>query len=61
MTSGNNLILILIWTPIRIQLDSFPAEAESIQVNAIMLRMTTGKIYFDEINLSVKLLNSFFR
>ncbi len=42
------------WSPIRITLDSFPAEATSIRVNLGMVSLTTGKIYFDEITLVVK-------
>ncbi|MFC4874530.1 hypothetical protein [Negadavirga shengliensis] len=42
------------WTPIIITLDNFPSEADNISVNLGMLSGTTGKIYFDEITLTVK-------
>lgn len=41
------------WTPIRLTLDNFPANANSISVNLGMLSLTTGKVYFDEITLTV--------
>ncbi|WP_114749678.1 hypothetical protein [Pleomorphovibrio marinus] len=41
------------WTPIRITMDSFPPEATSIRVHLGMFGLTTGKIYFDEITLTV--------
>lgn len=42
------------WTPIIITQDSFPAEADNISVNLVKPRGITGKIYFDEITLTVK-------
>ncbi len=56
ITSGNNLILEgdFDWTPIRITLDSFPAKADQISVSLSIPSTMTGKIYFDEINLTVR-------
>lgn len=42
------------WTPMIISLDNFPAEVDNIQVRLVKPRGVTGKIYFDEITLTVK-------
>ena len=41
------------WTILSITLDSFPEDAENINVSLVLPRVTTGKIYFDEITLTV--------
>lgn len=42
------------WSPISITLDNVPAKAESIRVSLRMPGRITGRIYFDEITLTVK-------
>lgn len=42
------------WTPIIVTTDNFPAEADFIRVNLTKPRGISGKLYFDEISLTVK-------
>ena len=42
------------WVLLKATLENFPEDAESIQVTLYMPRLTLGKVYFDEINLTVK-------
>lgn len=42
------------WVLLKATLENFPVDAESIQVTLYMPRLTLGKVYFDEINLTVK-------
>lgn len=56
VSSGNTVILEgdFDWIPVKITLEDFPVNAESISVALIMPGTVTGKIYFDEITLTVK-------
>ena len=42
------------WAPVFVTLDNFPAEVDFIRVNLTTPRGVSGKIYFDEITLTVK-------
>lgn len=42
------------WVLLKATLENFPEEAENIQVTLNMPTLTLGKVYFDEINLTVK-------
>lgn len=42
------------WVLLKATLENFPIDAESIQVSLNMPTLTLGKVYFDEINLTVK-------
>ena len=42
------------WVLLKATLEDFPEDAESIQVTLNMPTLTLGKVYFDEINLTVK-------
>jgi hypothetical protein len=42
------------WTPLTARLESFPKDAQSVQVYLFMPSLLYGKIYFDEIQLRVK-------
>lgn len=42
------------WVLLKATLEKFPEDAESIQVTLNMPDLTLGKVYFDEINLTVK-------
>ena len=42
------------WVLLKATLEDFPKGAESIEVTLYMPDLTLGKVYFDEINLTVK-------
>jgi hypothetical protein len=42
------------WVLLKATLEDFPKDAESIQVTLTMPDLTLGKVYFDEISLTVK-------
>jgi hypothetical protein len=42
------------WSRLKITLEKFPANAESITVTLFMPNLTTGRVYFDEITLTVR-------
>ncbi|GMQ25594.1 hypothetical protein Aoki45_22760 [Algoriphagus sp. oki45] len=42
------------WVLVKATLDNFPKDAERIEVSLNVPTLTLGKIYFDEINLTVK-------
>lgn len=42
------------WVLLKATLEDFPKDAKSIQVTLNMPTLTLGKVYFDEINLTVK-------